>query len=100
MGAWIPKKPDKNQPKSSILIREMMQAAILDRIDEEGLTAAEIADKYPGFRSAYVQAMRSDSALFGFNRLCSMCEAMGLMGVMEMRFVNSSREQARLMEAA
>ncbi|MBX5152579.1 hypothetical protein HJB78_16535 [Rhizobium lentis] len=108
MGAWIPKTPDKNQPRSSVLIREMMQSAIIDQIDREGLTASKIAERYAGFRPAYIHLMRSNSALLGFNRLCAMCEAMGKLpvmtineaGLMEMQFVSSSREQARVMEAA
>ncbi|TAV14719.1 XRE family transcriptional regulator [Rhizobium ruizarguesonis] len=107
MGAWIPKTPAKNQPRSSVLIREWLQAMIIKHIDAEGLTAAEIAEHYTGFRPAYTQLMRSNDALLGFNRLCSMLESVGKLpvievndrGNLEMRFVSSGREQAKLMEA-
>ncbi|MEY9198465.1 putative XRE-type DNA-binding protein [Sinorhizobium fredii] len=108
MGSWIPRKPNKNQPRSSVLIREWIQTKIVKHIDEEGVTAAEIAENYTGCRPAYIQLMRSNDALLGFNRLCSMLESIGKLpvieeneaGNLEIRFVKSSREQARVMEAA
>jgi hypothetical protein len=59
-------------------------------------------------RPAYIQLMRSNDALLGFNRLCAMLEGVGKLpvievndkGNLEMRFVTSSREQTKLMEAA
>ncbi|CDN46818.1 hypothetical protein [Neorhizobium galegae] len=97
MGAWIPKTPDTYRPRSSVLLCEMLTKMILDHIELEGLSAAEIARKYPGFRAAYIQAMRS-GVLFGEKRLLSMCEALGLFVVFSV--VRSMREQTRMMEAA
>ncbi|MBB4064061.1 hypothetical protein [Gellertiella hungarica] len=58
-------------------IEDAMAAAILDRIEQRGLTAAEISRRYPSIRSGHIAKLQRGDML-GFRMLSALTEAVGL----------------------
>lgn len=71
--------PNPNVPMSVVAMKDRIGEAIVKRIEEDKITAAEIGRRYRSVRAGDISKIKQgDWALFGMNRLVSIAETIGL----------------------
>lgn len=73
-----PTVPEKYTPRQALKDREVLAAAIRERIQRDKIPTSEIAKRHTSIRAADIAALMRDDHTFGINRLHAIAEAIGL----------------------
>lgn len=78
MSRTTPTVPEKYTPRQALRDREVLAAAIRDKIQRERIPTSEIARRHSSIRAADIASILRDDHNFGINRLHAIAEAIGL----------------------
>ncbi|WP_279482232.1 hypothetical protein [Aureimonas sp. SK2] len=78
MSKTTPTIPDKYTPRQALRDREVLAAAIREKIQREKIATADIARRHTSIRAADIASIMRDDHNFGINRLHAIAEAIGL----------------------